>query len=109
MEKCLKKKTVDTFDSKLCELLDNYVFQNKPLNALISQYQRDLPTGMISEDIKSEIKNGKRLFGYFLHELRDLRKDRDTLIEIIVKYLMETDSKSVDELEAYLKKNTDSF
>ena len=110
LEKYLKKKTIDSFDPNLCALLDNYVFQNKPISALISRYQRELPSiDSVPEDVKSEIKNGKRLFGYFLHELRDLRKDREYLIEIILKYLMETDSESVNELESYLKKNIDNF
>ena len=110
LEKYLKKKTIDVFDPDLCKLLDNYVFQNKPLSALISQYQMELPQNdSASEDVKSEIKNGKRLFRYFLHELRDLRKDRDSMIEIVLKYLMETDSDAVNELESYLKKHIDNF
>ena len=109
LEKYMKKKTIESFDCKLCEMLDNYVFQNKPLNAIISQYQKELPVAYIPEEIKSEIKNGKRLFGYFMHELRDLRKDRDSLIEIIVKYLMETERESVNELEMYLKNNIEKY
>lgn len=109
LEKYLKKKTIDLIDNNLCALLDNYVFQNKPLSALIGQYLKDLPDGNVSEEIQSEINNGKRLFKYFLHELRALRKDRESLIEIIIKHLMETDIASVNELELYLKRNIENF
>ena len=37
-----------------------------------------------------------------LNELRGMRKDREDLVEFIVKYLMETDKDMVDSLAEYL-------
>ena len=48
--------------------------------------------------------DGKKLYGIIINELRSIRKDREDLVELIVKYLMETDKSLVDALAAYLMK-----
>ena len=48
--------------------------------------------------------DGKKLYGVLLNELRSIRKDREDLIEVVVKYLMETNTTLVDALAQYLSK-----
>ena len=64
---------------------------------------------MGSLSYKSEISidedvDGKKLYGFLLNELRSMKKDRDALVEIIVKYLMDSNKEMVDALTDYLKK-----
>ena len=48
--------------------------------------------------------DGKTLYGIIINELRSIKKDRDELVEIIVKYLMETNQPVIDALSEYLSK-----
>ncbi len=46
--------------------------------------------------------DGKKLYGVLINELRSISKDRDDLVEVVVKHLVETDKTLVDELAKYL-------
>ena len=46
--------------------------------------------------------DGKILYGYLINELRSMRKERDDLIEMIVKFIMKSESSNVEELTSYL-------
>lgn len=96
LEKYLKTKLVDCVDADLYKKLNNYVFQGRPLSTILSKYK-------VEVDIKSDT-DGKKLYGILINELRSLHKDRDELVEVVVKFLMETDKTVVDALAAYLSK-----
>lgn len=74
----------------------NYVFQGRPLATILAKYKREV-------DVASD-EDGKKLYGVLVNELRSIRKDREDLVEIVVKYLMETDQALVDALATYLSK-----
>lgn len=94
LEKYLLQRLVVDVDEILYRKLDNYAFQRRPLSAILKQY-------MIERGAKED-KDGKALYGILINELRGIRKDRDDLVEIIVKHLMESDKETVDVLAEYL-------
>lgn len=94
LEKYLKKNLIECIDNSLFEKLDTFLFQRKPLNALIHEYEK--------EHKRSDDIDGKKLYGVLLNELRGIRKDRDDLVEIIIKHIIETDTTSMEELASFL-------
>ena len=94
LEKYIKKGLIDSFDQKLYEKLDNYLFQKRPLTALLQEYGQSVE--------KKGDKDGKALYGILLNELRGMRKGRDELVEIVMKHVMDTDSASINELSEFL-------
>lgn len=96
LEKYLKQKLVDKVDAALYKKLDNYIFQGRPLSNILTKYKTEV-------DVAADT-DGKKLYGVIINELRSIRKDREDLVELIVKYLMETDKALVDALAVYLAK-----
>ena len=96
LEKYLKQKLVDKVDPALYKKLDNYIFQGRPLSNILTKYKTEV-------DVAADT-DGKKLYGIIISELRSIRKDREDLVELIVKYLMETDKALVDALAVYLAK-----
>ena len=96
LEKYLKQKLVDQVDAVLYRKLDNYVFQGRPLSSALSKYKTEV-------DISSD-SDGKKLYGALLNELRSIRKEREELVEVVVKHLIETDQALVDALADYLSR-----
>lgn len=94
LEKYIKTGLIDNFDQSLFEKMDNYLFQKKPLNALLQDYGKNI-------DYKED-KDGKALYGILLNELRGMRKDRDELVDIVMKHIMETNAGSIEELSKFL-------
>lgn len=94
LEKYLKQKLVDHVDAALYKKLDNYIFQGKPLTSLLSKYKTEV-------DLSTD-SDGKKLYGILISELRSIRKDREDLVELVVKHLMENDRSVVDSLAKYL-------
>lgn len=93
LEKYLRDKLVIKVDNELFSLLDSYVFQKNPLAEILKTYRREN---------KKEDSDGKILYGYLLNELRSMRKDREDLVEIVVKYILECEKENVNELVDYL-------
>mgnify|MGYP000944672109 CR=1 FL=1 len=93
LEKFLRNNLFVKVNSDLFSLLDNYVFQKNPLNAILREYKREN---------KKDDTDGKILYGYLLNELRSMRKDREELIELVVKYIMKNETDELEELIAYL-------
>ena len=93
LEKFLRNNLFVKVNSDLFSLLDNYVFQKNPLNAILREYKRKN---------KEDDTDGKILYGYLLNELRSMRKDREELIELVVKYIMKNETDELEELIAYL-------
>ena len=75
-------------------ILDSYVFQKKPLNDILKEYKKQN---------EKDDSDGKILYGYLLNELRSMRKDRDDLVEIVVKYIMTNNTQAIESLTTYLR------
>lgn len=95
LEKYLKEKLIDKVDHKFHTLLDNYVYQGKPLNAIIQKYTANA-------DWQHD-DDGKTLFNMLKDELRNLRKSDSDLVDVVVRYLLENDTEKVDALASYLR------
>lgn len=93
LEKYLRDNLFVKTDTNLFSALDSYVFQKRSLSDILRIYKR--------ENTKDDL-DGKILYGYFLNEIRSMRKDREDLIEIIVKYILKNEQKNVEELTKYL-------
>lgn len=48
--------------------------------------------------------DGKTLYGYLLNEVRSMRKDRGDIVDLVVRFILENDSNSVNKLTEYLRK-----
>lgn len=96
LEKYLKHNLVEKVDPNLFRKLDNYVFQGRPLKSILTKYSTE-------NEIEAD-SDGKTLYGIIINELRSIKKDRDEFVEIIVKYLMETNQPVIDALSEYLSK-----
>lgn len=94
LEKYIKKGLIDNLDQKLFETMDTYLFQKRPLNALLQEYGKTV-------DYQND-KDGKALYGVLLNELRGMRKGRDELVEIVLKHIIDTDVASIEELSNFL-------
>lgn len=73
--------------------MNTYVFQKKPLDVILREYK---------QKNEKEDSDGKILYGYLYNELRSLRKDREDLIELVVKFILEYEQDNVEELTSYL-------
>ena len=49
--------------------------------------------------------DGKSLYGYLLNEVRSVRKDRDDIVDLVVRFIFDNDSDSVDKLSKYIEEN----
>lgn len=101
LEKYLLNNLTKQIDHTLFRKLNDYVFQGKSLNEIISDYNTKVTTGEYSDTEK--IKNGKILYDCLRHELKQIRKDEDDLIQIIVEYLFENGNNEIAELTAFLE------
>ncbi len=96
LEKYLKRKLVDEVDHALYRKLDNYVFCGRPLSSILSRYH--------SENDVTQDSDGKSLYGVLINELRSIKKDRDGLVEVVVKHLMDTEQTLIKALSVYMTK-----
>lgn len=96
LEKYLRNKLYLNVDQKLFRQLNDYIFQNKSLTELISEYKQAA--------YSDNDNNGKKLFGIIDSELRERRVDRSELVTMIVEYLFENEDNSLNKLTVFLKK-----
>lgn len=96
LEKFLKSKLFDNVDHKLFRELNDYIFHNKSLDDIISDYK------LLNAGDKD--KDGKKLYASIEKELAELREDRSTLVEFIIKYLFDTNSASLTKITDFLKR-----
>lgn len=101
LEKYLLYNLVKQIDHTLFRKLNDYVFQGKSLDEIISDYNAKVTNGIYTDDEK--IKNGKTLYDCLRHELKQIRKSEDDLIQIIVEYLFEDGNKEIEELSTFLE------
>lgn len=94
LEKFLKTNLFDNVNHKLFRELNDYIFHNKSLDDIISDYKLQ----------NNDDKDGKKLYSAIDKELIELREDRSTLIEFIIKYLFDTNSDSLSKISDFLKK-----
>lgn len=95
LEKYLKKRLFENVDHKLFRELNDYVFHGKSLDDIVSEYNR---TNTAAD------KDGKSLFKMIDAELQNLREDRKTITEFVVKYLFDNKDASLEKLVNFLKK-----
>ena len=94
LEKFLRNKLVITPDADFFSLLDTYLFQKRPLQEILLSYKRD----------NKKDSDGKSLYGYLLNEIRSMRKDREDLVDLVVRYILENDINSINTLADYLRR-----
>jgi hypothetical protein len=97
LEKYLKQNLITKLDTQLYKRLDNYLFQRNPLSSILQKYQTEVN---VNDD-----KDGKTLYGFLVNELRGIRKDREDLVDIVVKYLLEEDKSTINTLSEFLISN----
>lgn len=95
LEKYLRYNLISVTNQKLFSMLDTYLFQKKPLQEILSSYGQN-----IDKD-----DDGKSLYGYLLNEVRSVRKDRDDIVDLVVRFIFDNDSDSVDKLSKYIEEN----
>lgn len=98
LEKYLKAHLVDKLNNELFSVLDTYLFQKKPLNEIIREYIRNN---------NKDDSDGKAFYGVLLNEVKSMRKDREDLVDIVVRYILEHEEENIKELATYLSKKID--
>lgn len=96
LEKFLRQNLYVKINYKLFNELNDHVFLQKSLDEIISIY---LKTKNVADD-----NNGKELYDLIEKELEERHKDRQYLIEIIVKYLMENNVEGITKTTNFLMK-----
>lgn len=99
LEKYLLHNLVVKTNQDLFSMLDSYVFQKRPLMEILRQYKKE----RIDADL-----DGKTLYGFLLNELRSMRKDREDLVEIVMKYIMKNEPETINGLEKYLREKIEN-
>lgn len=93
LEKYLKACLVEKLNKELFSMLDTYLFQKNPLIEIIREYRKN--------NTKDD-SNGKIFYEILLNEIKSMRKSREDLVEMIVKYILENEKTNINELTSYL-------
>lgn len=93
LEKYIKAKLIDDRDEKFYNFLDTYLFQKRPLSEILKQYIKEAG---------GEDSDGKALYGFIINEVKSMRKDREELVDLVVKYIMDNEQKCVNGLAKYI-------
>lgn len=96
LEKFLRSKLYLNVDHGLFRRLNDYIFQQKSLSDIVDIYKKE--NNAIGD------ANGKKLYSLIDSELRERKKDRHELIEIIVDYLFEKEKDTIKPVVDFLKK-----
>lgn len=95
LEKYLKQRLYENVDHKLLRGLNDYVFHGKSLDEIVSDYKQTDTTAD---------KDGKAFFNMVETELHNLREDRTTIVDFVVKHLFDNKDQSLIKLVTFLKK-----
>ena len=95
LEKYLKLHLVDKTDNQLFRYLDTYLFQKRPLTEIIREYKRGS---------KGEDSDGKSFYGVLLDEVKSMRKDREDIVDLVVRHILENEKDKINEMTSYLDK-----
>lgn len=106
LEKYLLDKLTINIDHVLFRKLNDYLFQGKSLDDIIRIYQNNLNANKYTDEEK--IKNGKMLYDELRHELQQIRKSEEELVQIIVDYLFEKSNSEVKELTEFFEEKLKS-
>lgn len=106
LEKFLLSKLTKQVDHVLFRELNDYIFQGKSLNDIVSEYGSNVSNGVYTDAEK--IKNGKTFYDCLKHELRQIRKTESDLIQLIVDYLFANNVPEIDELSEFFDKELNS-
>lgn len=102
LEKFLLQNLITQVNHILFRELNDYVFQGKSLDEIISEYNVKVKDKTYRD--KDKLKNGKILYSCLKHELEQIRKHESDLIQIIVDYLFANSSEEILELSKFLEK-----
>lgn len=94
LEKYLRSNLFLQINEKLFNTLDTYLFQKRPLQEVLSSYGR--------ADHENDT-DGKKLFGLLLNEVRSMRRDRDDIVDLVVRFILDNEADSVNKLAEYLR------
>ena len=101
LEKYLLERLVQNVDTQLFRELNDYLFQAKSLDSIVSEYCTKVKNGIYQD--KERIGNGKILYEELRQELKHIRKTDADLISIIVDYLFSTNNSEINELASFLE------
>lgn len=94
LEKYLRSNLYLHVNEKLFSMLDTYLFQKKPLQEILTLYDKEK---------HENDEDGKKLFGCLIDEVRSMRKDREDIVDLVVRFIIENDTDSVEQLTEYLR------
>lgn len=94
LEKYLFSKLITKVDQALFGDLDTYLFQKKPLNEILKEYRKCKNNNCNNDNTKS-------LYGILINEVRSMKKDREEIIDIVVKHVIENEN-CVEEVSQYI-------
>ena len=91
----MRYKLFINVDHTLFRRLNDYIFQQKSLTDIIGDYSKNNNT--------ESDNNGKVLYKLIDSELRERRKSRNELIEMVVDYLFEKNDDIIKKTVTFLK------
>lgn len=97
LEKYLRKILFENVNHKLFRLLNDYVFHKTSLTEILDIYKNG---GKADGD-----KNGKELWKIIDTELKNRNYTRHQLIDMIVEYIEQNETKTVEQLKIFLEKS----
>lgn len=101
LEKYLLDKLTKNVDFVLFRKLNDYLFQGKSLDEIMKIYNNNVRNGIYTDSEK--ITNGKMLYELLKHELQQIRKMEEDLVQIVVDHLFENSNSEIDELVQFFQ------
>lgn len=103
LEKYLLEKLVINVDKTIFRELNDYIFQGKSLDDIIKACKKEIE----QKTEKNKDKDGKKLYSALEHELSQIRKNSNDLVEIIIRHIFSSGNSEIKELAEFLKKEID--
>ena len=95
LEKFLKTKLIDNVDHKLFRKLNDFIFHQKSLKDLTTEYEKTFD--------KTKDKNGKKFYSILETELKKRNKGRAELIDITIEHLSSNNLSEYKSLVNFLR------
>ena len=95
LEKFLKRKLIDSVDHTFFRKLNDFIFHQKSLDALNSEYKE-------TYDIQKD-KNGKNFYKTLEKEIKLRNKNRSEIIEITIKHIADHNTAEYQSLLTFLR------
>lgn len=103
LEKYLLRNLFVTVDHALYTELNDYVFQQRSLEDMITEYRNEKQKWENTHIGKSYDNDGKKFYSLLDTELRNRNKEREWLIETVVDYLFDRKADAVLPIVRFLK------